>query len=181
MVGANSVVSGTIPAYSMAVGFPARIVGRPPVFPKQLSDHEKTERFTSIVQNMIRFFVGSGLECEKQGDFYEIGERKGRWFRRRKWRMHVTAGDVRETVNTLGNERFDVFLSLKEIAADARDLLSSRNIVWIDVCKKERPNLSNDLSEEVLSFLKRYGIRTLRYPDIENPEPVERAPEVVGC
>jgi len=39
--------------------------------------------------------------------------------------------------------------------------------MWIDVSKKEQSRASNELGEEVLAFLKRYGVRMLRYPQMQ--------------
>lgn len=165
MVGANSVVSGTLPPSSMAVGFPARVVGKPPVFPKTLSDDEKVVMFRSIVAEMIQFFVGSGLGCEKYGEGYEISKPDARWRRGKgSWRMLATDGDAREVVKGSGAARLDLFLSLFEIPGDVRDYLQSRNIMWIDLARKEQTRNSNDLGDEVSSFLKRYGVRTARFP-----------------
>jgi acetyltransferase-like isoleucine patch superfamily enzyme len=167
MVGANSVVSGTLPPSSLSVGYPARIVGKAPVFPKAVSDEEKVAMFRSMVAEMTHFFAGSGLECKKDGECYEVRKQDGRWRRvGRAWRMQVTDGDVREAVKGLGTARLDVFLSLCEIPGDVRDFLRSRNIMWIDIAKKEQTRISNDLGDEVSSFLKRYGVRTARYPRI---------------
>lgn len=173
MVGANSVVSGTLPPCSMAVGFPARIVGKAPVFPKRVSDEEKVEMFRRIIAEMIHFFVGSGLECEQEGERYEIRRPNGRWRRlRSSWRMQVTDGDVWEAAKGSGSGRLDVFLSLCEIPGDVRESLRLRDIMWIDIAKKEQSRVSNDLGEEVLSFLKRYGVRTLRYPPLSTASSV---------
>src|SRR5579884_3955019 len=88
MVGANSVVSGVLPPCSMAVGFPARVVGRPPMFPKKLSDEEKVLIFRKIVGEMIEFLSASGLDCKQQGSStYDIVEPKRRWRGTRQWRM----------------------------------------------------------------------------------------------
>jgi acetyltransferase-like isoleucine patch superfamily enzyme len=171
LVGADSLVSGSLPARSMAVGFPARIVGRPPVFPKTVSLEDKVEMFRKIIGEMIRFLVGSGFECEKYGQAYEIRKPRTRWRRTRRWRMHVTDGDVRETVKGLGVPCPEVFLSLREVPADVRSLLSSQKIVWIDIEMKARAQVSNDLGDEVLSFLKRYGVRTLRHPRVPTVPP----------
>jgi acetyltransferase-like isoleucine patch superfamily enzyme len=169
MVGANSVVSGTIPPNSMAVGYPARIVGKPPVFPRQVSIEEKVAMFREIIEEMTRFFIGSGLDCEKKGECYEVRMPKVRWRRApRLWRMQATCGDVREAAAGLATDRLDVFLSLCEIPDDVRDSLCARNIMWIDIARKERTRISNDLGEEVSSFLKRYGVRTARFPRISN-------------
>jgi hypothetical protein len=167
MVGANSVISGTLPPSSMAVGYPARIVGKAPVFPRLVSDEEKVALFRRIVAEMVRFFAGSGLVCEKDGECYKITTAKGRWWTmRRSWRIRVTDGDVLEAVHALGNPRFDVFLRLREIPVDVSELLRSRNVMWIDIVNKEQTRISNDLGDEVSSFLKRYGVRTARYPRI---------------
>jgi acetyltransferase-like isoleucine patch superfamily enzyme len=170
MVGANSVVSGTIPPNAMAVGYPARIVGKPPVFPKTVSDEEKVEMFRSIVAEMIQFFVGSGLECQDNAGHYEIQQPNGRWWRKqRPWRLLATDGDARKAFSKFtGASKLDVFLSLSEIPSDIRDSLSKQNIMWIDMAKKEQTRVSNDLGDEVLAFLKRYGVRTARYPRLES-------------
>ena len=166
IVGANSVVSGTIPPYSMAAGFPAKIVGRPPVFPKQISDQEKVDMFRHIVEEMIRFFIGSGLGCDKNGSIYDVRKPSAFWRPTETWRMRVTDGDVLEVAKAAETDALDVFLSLREIPENVRASLTSRNIVWIDVTKREQPRMSNNLGDEVLSFLKRYGVRTLRYPEL---------------
>jgi acetyltransferase-like isoleucine patch superfamily enzyme len=165
-VAADSLVSGTLPPHSMAAGIPARIVGRPPVFPRQVSDEEKLEMFRSIVQEMIQFLVASGLACERDGDSYDIRQPRGRWRREKHWRLYIADGDVRAALKRLGSASPDVFLSLLEIPSDVRHFLTSRNIVWIDITKKEQPQESNLLGEEVLNFFKRYGVRTLRYPRV---------------
>lgn len=164
MVGANSLVSGVIPPQSMAVGFPARIVGKPPVFPKPLSDEDRVAIFRKVVAEMINYLVGSGLECAQYGDCYEVRQAGRFWRRGRKWRMQVTDGDVRESLKRGGAAKLDVFLSLLEIPEDVRSLLASRGIAWIDVAAKAQSRVSNDLAEETAHFFKRYGVRTLRYP-----------------
>jgi acetyltransferase-like isoleucine patch superfamily enzyme len=166
MVGVNSVVSGTIPPRSMALGFPARVVAGPPAFPKKLSSEEKVEMFRRIVAEMIHVFVGSGLNCEQDGDCYEVRRPNAGWRpgRSPSWRMQVTDGDAREAVKRLTTAKLDVFLSLCEIPNDVRELLTARTTLWIDITKREQSRLSNDLGDEVLNFLKRYGVRTLRWP-----------------
>jgi acetyltransferase-like isoleucine patch superfamily enzyme len=167
MVGAGSVVSGTIPPCSLAVGFPARIVGKPPVFPRPVSDEEKIAMFRKISAEMIEFLIGSGLEAESVDGQYEIRKSTGRWGGLKKWRLQIVEGDAREAVKSLGQAKPDVLLSLFEIPPDTRDILTSRNIVWIDIAKKGQSRISNDLGDEVLDFFKRYGVRTLRYPPVD--------------
>jgi acetyltransferase-like isoleucine patch superfamily enzyme len=168
MVGANSVVAGTLPPRSMAVGFPARVVAGPPAFPRSVSDEEKIEMFRRIVAEMVQVFVQSGLTCQREGNCYEVRMPKAGWRmgKTKSWRMQVTDGDAQEVAISLATAKLDVFLSLREIPDDVRELLSSRAIMWIDITRKEQPRFSNDLGDEVANYFKRYGVRTLRWPRI---------------
>ena len=179
VVGASSVVSGTVPPYSMAVGFPARIVGRPPVFPKRVSDPEKVEIFARIMNEMVGFLVGSGLDCEQDGQSYFIRQRRNGWGRAKTWRMQVTDGEPREALKHFGPQKLDLFVSLREIPVDVRDLLTSQKMSWIDIAGKAQARDSNHLASEVLSFFKRYGVRTLRYPRMATA-PVHELPSAVS-
>jgi acetyltransferase-like isoleucine patch superfamily enzyme len=164
VVGPNSVVHGTIPARSLAIGFPARVISKYPPFPKELSDQEKVVIFRNIVREMTRFFNASGLRCTQEGDRYEVLQPPRGWLRRRarRWSMRVVDGTARDAVERASSEAPHVFLSLREIPEDVRRSLESRGVLWIEIARKERSHLSNELGEEVLHFLKRYGVRTLR-------------------
>src|SRR5579871_2296936 len=129
MVGANSVVSGTVPACSMAVGYPAKIVGRPPVFPKQLSDEEKEATFRQIMADMRDFLIKSGFECEGDSKCYEVHQ-TARGRRSKIWRIGVATGDFREGLADRIEARLDVLISLREIPDDLRLVLDSRNVMW---------------------------------------------------
>jgi hypothetical protein len=80
--------------------------------------------------------------------------------------MQAVDGPVLVAPKIQGSEGLDVFLSLFEIPDEIRSLLSKQDIMWIDIARKEQSRNSNDLGDEVSNFLKRYGVRTLRYPRI---------------
>jgi carbonic anhydrase/acetyltransferase-like protein (isoleucine patch superfamily) len=168
MVGAGSVVSGTIPENCMVAGFPARIVGKPPVFPKAVSDGDKVTMFRNIVAEMIQYFQDSELECRQDGDCYTVRQRRGKWRTPTEWIMLVTDGDS-EALKHRNGKKVDVILSLFEIPNDLRAHLSQEKMAWIDVANKEQSRLSNNLSDEISSYLRRYGVRTLRYPRLPGP------------
>jgi acetyltransferase-like isoleucine patch superfamily enzyme len=166
VIGAHSVVHGTIPPRCLAVGFPARVVSKAPDFPRDVSDKEKADIFRSIVTEMIRFFVDSGLQCEQDGHRYIVSKPASSWWRRNggMWSLVVVDGDVREAVHRLTPGSAHVLLSLWDIPDDDRQRLQSQGTMWIEIAKKEQSRYSNDLGDEVSNFLKRYGVRTLRIP-----------------
>src|SRR6185312_9370214 len=58
VIGANSLVRGTIPGECLAVGFPARVVSKSPDLPRVVSDDEKRRYLREIVVEMIAYFRG---------------------------------------------------------------------------------------------------------------------------
>lgn len=168
VVGARSVVQGTIPPRSLAVGFPARVISKAPEFPKTLSDKDKLELFRKIVAEMIQFFKDSGLCCEQEGQRYLVSKSVVGWLRQtcRSWRLEVVDGDVRGAVQSSMIGSGDVLLSLWDIPEDIRQRLQAQGAVWIEIAKKEQSRESNALGDEIAHFLKRYGVRTFRVPPL---------------
>jgi hypothetical protein len=165
IVGAQSVVHGTVPPQSMALGFPARIIARAPDFPKPVTEDDKLAMFRNIVSEMVGYFVGSELTCQRHGDLYEIRQQSRGWWKRDvgPMRLQVVEGDPSAAATPLSSGPLHVFLSLQEIPADVRKRLALRGTKWIDIARKEQSRDSNnDLGDEVILYLKRYGVRTNR-------------------
>lgn len=171
VIGANSVVHGTIPPRCLAVGFPARVVSKAPDFPKELSDKEKADIFRGIVTEMAQFFINSGLHCDQQGHRYRISKPASSCWREdgSAWTLEVVDGDIHQAIERLGSGSVHVLLSLWDIPDDIRQRLQSQGTMWIEIAKKEQSRHSNDLGDEVSNFLKRYGVRTLRIPPLPSP------------
>jgi|GEM_PF-379427 len=171
VVGARSVVQGTIPPRSLAIGFPARVISKAPDFPKDLSDMDKLELFRKIVAEMIQFFKDSGLRCEQEGQRYYASKSEATLWRRsrRSWTLEVVDGNVRDAVQRPTFGSVDVLLSLCDIPDDIRRRLQARGTAWIEIAKKEQSRESNALADEVAHFLKRYGVRTFRVPPLSLP------------
>jgi acetyltransferase-like isoleucine patch superfamily enzyme len=164
VIGANSLVYRTIPPKCLAVGFPARVVSKFPEFPKDLTEEEKAGLFESMIQEMILFFQGSGLRCEAAGNnLWNIHKKSGRRRGGRKWRLRVWVGEDNPGLDN--GTKAHVFLSLKGIPLQDRKRLSASGVMWIDVQNKEHPMEGNELGDEVVLFLRRYGIRFLRVED----------------
>ncbi len=170
VIGAKSVVSRTVPPKCLAVGFPARVVSRYPDFPIEVGELQKREILERIINEMLSFFRESGLMVEVNGKTYEITKTTRTFLgkKRKSWRLAVLRGEVNGDKDSGEYKKSDVFLSLNVIPCDFRMNLDSRRIVWIDIEKKEQSYRTNDLAEEVLLFLRRYGVRFVRVRTEEN-------------
>ena len=125
--------------------------------------------FRRITIEMIEFFTASGLECEKDGEDYVVRKKRRRWLSKTSWRLRITDGDSSTAASNTKASEPDVFLSLFDIPAEVREYLALRNVMWIDITRKEQSRVENDLGQEVTNFFKRYGVRTLRYPPLDKP------------
>ena len=160
VIGANSLVRGEIPPRCLAVGFPARVVSKAPEFPRPVDDREKAKIFREIVTEMLAYFRDHGFVCVEEASSVSVQApvRKG-WLRRiRHWRFAVMC----EKTNPLPPDHLDVVLSLRAIATADRASLVRAGTMWIDIENKERSDFGNDLGEEIVQYLKRYGVRLLR-------------------
>ena len=161
VIAPHSVVNQAIPPMSLAAGFPARVIAKPPSFPKEVTDEEKINILKDIVEEMIRYFTGSGLVCKACERHYEITQTIKSVFKKKNkiWRLYIIYEDIIENIGTAQNEPFDVLVSLKPIPIEVRKRLNSERIMWLDIQKRERPLFWNDIGDEAALFLRRYGIR----------------------
>jgi hypothetical protein len=161
VIGANSLVNRTIPPKCLAVGFPARVVSTFPDFPQEVTEENRVKILEDIVKEMEKYFKGSGLEWISREGYYEIiNHRKSLWsFKKVKWRLRVDYDNLSSEKKIPLAEDIDVFLSLRTIPKEYRRILNIKKVTWIDIERKEQPLLLNDLGEEVVLFLRRYGVR----------------------
>lgn len=164
VIGANSLVNRPIPPRCLAVGFPAKVVAKAPYFPRTVSEEEKATYLCDIVQEMVGFLQGYGMACRTNGSLIEVIHERRRWWRtsRHHLRLWVEMDKVTLADQRHVPEALDVFLSLRGIPDEVRLLLSRRQIMWIDIENKERADFGNDLGEEVVQYLRRYGVRLFR-------------------
>ena len=166
VIGANSLVNRTVPPRCLAVGFPARVVSNAPDFPAELTDSDKQRFLKEIVAEMIAYLEGFEFECrEKEKDsFYEVAQIRRRWGRRRErtWRLKVVYAPLAAEAPADILPDLDVFLSLHRIPQEARSAYDRQQTLWIDIAAKERSEHSNEMGEEVVQYLKRYGVRLFR-------------------
>jgi acetyltransferase-like isoleucine patch superfamily enzyme len=164
VVGANSLVNRVIPPRCLAVGFPAKVVAREPQFPVEMDDEAKPALLKNILSEMADYLRGFGYDCSQTDSGLEVVQKNCGWRvgQPKTWRVQVHFTKFPEKAGTEMLKPADLFLSLFSIPDAIRTHLGTRNTVWADIERKERSDTSNDIAEEVIQYLKRYGVRLFR-------------------
>ncbi len=134
-----------------------------------MSEGDKERLLTDILAELVGHLEAQGLRCRVDPPRYDITDvrRRGWRARRKNWRLIVRTTTVAPAETELSDAETDVFLSLRSIPRELRTVLSARRVMWIDIENKERSDLGNDLGEEVVHNLRRYGVRFYRVDDTE--------------
>ena len=157
VIGANSLVSGKIPPYSLAVGSPAKVIRSAPDFPKQPSDDERSALVATIVAEFDRYVQHSGVMVEEQSlvRLYR--------YRRKTWRLLWLRSGSR--VDGIVPERGDTVFTETALAPDALRDFAKRGVYWLDLGGRTRSEGGSRLTEELALFIGRYGVRLARKYD----------------
>jgi acetyltransferase-like isoleucine patch superfamily enzyme len=153
VIGANSLVQGTIPPSSLAVGSPAKVIRSAPEFPRQLSEEQRSELVAEILTEFDRYMTYEGVTIETQC-MARVYERRGR-----RWRLVRRRARTDDTPMTRGDTLFTE-CPLDEAEAAS---LSEQHVYWLDLGGRTRSESGSPLTEELASFLGRYGIRLARW------------------
>jgi acetyltransferase-like isoleucine patch superfamily enzyme len=166
IIGANSLVRGSIPARSLAMGFPARVVSAAPEFPRQITDPDRAQILLGIANDLLAFLRGYGFGCHPSDSWMEVQPPQGSPSPPdgRHWRYVIQAGLESAAPPPASWPRLHAVVSLKRIPAEVRRVWETRGTLWIDIESKERAILSNPIGEELVQFLRRYGVRFDRQP-----------------
>lgn len=154
VIGANSLVSGTIPPFSLAVGSPAKVIKSAPDFPITLSDEDRAKMVAKMVSEFDRLAVYHGFDVSPDG--------AGRRYARdgKTWKLHWRR-DADEDATPRSGE---TVLSEVPLSEAERDNYRHSGIDWLDLGGRSRSRNGSPLTEELAAFLGRYGIRLPRDP-----------------
>jgi acetyltransferase-like isoleucine patch superfamily enzyme len=150
VIGANSLVSGTIPPYSLALGTPAKVVRHAPEWPRKPTAEEQAAMVANMVAEFDRFAVYKGVTITDEPPFRVYSRGRSRY--RLLWLRTDDASAVAATVPG------DTVLVETPITGD----LASRNVYWLDLAGRTRSVGGSPLTEDLALFIRRYGIRLPR-------------------
>jgi len=152
VIGANSLVSGTIPPMSLAVGSPAKVIRSAPDFPRALSEPDRERLITEMLAEFDRFVADDGVVVGEEGAT-RVYTHHGRALR-----LHWRRGDGPAPTAAQG----ETVLSDRALPEAALADYRQRRVHWLDVGAKTRSVDGSPLTEELALFLGRYGIRLQR-------------------
>ena len=154
VIGANSLVSGTIPPSSLAVGSPAKVIRSAPDFPRRLSDDQRAALVQQLMNEFDEFVRYHGGEISDEPPFrrYRVGSTRGRLL----WLRGSTA------LPEAALRRGDCVLAESALSEAARRQLRARRVDWLDLDGRTRSREGSPLTEELALYLGRYGVRLAR-------------------
>lgn len=152
VIGANSLVSGTIPPLSLAVGSPAKVIRSAPDFPRRLSEEERERLIAEMVAEFDRFVA------DDQVTVREEGASRVYTYQARPARLHWRRGDAPPPRAARG----ETVLSDRALPDAALADYRTRGVSWLDLGAKTRSADGSPLAEELALFIGRYGIRLRR-------------------
>jgi acetyltransferase-like isoleucine patch superfamily enzyme len=154
VIGANSLVQGTIPPNSLAVGSPAKVIRSAPDFPRVPSEEKKAAIVAEMVSEFERYLTYEHYVVEVSGSMRSYRPAVGGGPLRLVWRR--TADDA------LPATRGDTVLSEVALAEPEKAELRARGVYWLDLAGRSRSSEGSPLTEELATFIARYGIRLPR-------------------
>ena len=153
VIGANSLVAGEIPPYSLAVGTPAKVIRSAPQFPTLPDAAARAAMVATMLSEFERYLAYEEVRVT-------VGElREYRAAGKRYRLLHVkTNGGVLPSSLRAG----DTVLSERALDANEQVQLRASGVFWLDVAGRTRSRRGSPLTEELALFLGRYGIRLPR-------------------
>src|SRR6267143_160772 len=154
VIGANSLVSGSIPANSLAVGSPAKVIRSAPEFPKRLNEREQAALVDTIMSEFDRYARHNGVTVDERAPFrvYRFG--------RKSWRLLW----LRDGAAPVALNRGDTVLTEVALSAETLSMFREQRVCWLDLGGRTRSREGSPLTEELALYLGRFGVRLVRYP-----------------
>lgn len=157
-IGAGSLVTKSIPSGALVVGSPAKVVRTSEEYPVSPDHLQRREMLSQIVMEFCQHVEHGGLKVDRsvQSENEEIAVFH---VDDKTYSLLVSCGGL---INDLEIRNHNTVLSLTGINAGTRQSMEDQMMMWLDLQSKERGGESNPLGEEIVEFVKRFGIRFAR-------------------
>ena len=153
VIGANSLVSGTIPPRSLAVGTPAKVIRSAPDFPRTPDAAARASMVQAMLDEFERYLAYESVSVTA-GDVRVYRSAAG------TFRLHRLAPGTEALPSSL--QRGDTILAERALTPSEHSTLDRAGVFWLDVAGRTRSERGSPLAEELALFLGRYGIRLPR-------------------
>ena len=154
-IGAGSLVTKNVPAGALAVGSPAKVLRSSDEYPARLEANQKIELLRQIITEFTDYLKHAGLKAnndQQSGqDKVTVIDEAGQ--------SHVFIVSYNGNCDSLDPSSINVLLSLIRISPQQRLAIENSNQMWLDIYSKERGGTSSFMNEELVEFIKRYGVR----------------------
>ncbi len=152
VIGANSLVTGEIPAGSLAIGTPAKVVRSAPQWPRVPDEAERAALADTIVAEFDRYMAYEQVAVTRDGTT-EYTSRAGRF------KLHRLRDASPLPTGILAG---DTVLAERALTDVERARLRGSGAFWLDLAGRTRSRRGSPLTEELALFLGRYGVRLPR-------------------
>lgn len=160
IVSSDACVTGSLPEGALTGGVPARVIREGFTYKKAMDDDARAQLLAGLLAEFAEWLRFHGFEVESEGangDGRLVIARGGV-----KRTLVVWSGpDRARAIPAVAGET--ALVSTGEIDDKVRAELAARGIPWLDVSKAERSRHTNDLADETEEFLRRRGLRTIKY------------------
>jgi len=154
VIGANSLVQGKIPPMSLAVGSPAKVIRSAPDFPRVPSEEQKAAIVAEMVSEFERYVTYEHYIVEVRGSVRSYRPAEGGGPLHLVWR--------RTRDDALTTTRGDTVLTEVGLDDGEKSQLRANGVYWLDLAGRSRSDEGSPLTEELATFIARYGIRLPR-------------------
>lgn len=151
VIGANSLVQGNIPPNSLAVGSPAKVIREN--WPAPLSPEKRAAKIRDMMSEFERYVEYDGVTIDRSAPYRAY--RRGN----NEWRLAWIGPEGSVPLDLV---RGDTILTESALSAGELEDLRRLGVYWLDLGGKSRSREGNPLTEELHTFLGRYGIRLVR-------------------
>lgn len=153
-IGANSLVNKDIPAGALAAGSPIKILKTADEYPQKVDAGGKHAIMSDILDEFCAYVNHHGFfsDITKHDNHFVVDVRNGSG----NFKVYYNFKGQFTDSNSLNKNT--VLISMEDETQSTIDAAVRGQFMLIEILKKQRWG-SNDIGEEMITFLKRYGLR----------------------